>query len=152
MSRQFQHIVRIVDRDLDGSRKVVYALTGVKGIGINLARMILKKAKIDPDARLGLLSESEIERLTNVIRNITKYNLPEWALNRRKDLETGENLHLFSADLELRVKSDIDLMRKIKSWKGVRHSLGLKVRGQRTKTTGRKGKAVGVRRRRIARG
>ncbi|MCD6504855.1 30S ribosomal protein S13 [Candidatus Bathyarchaeota archaeon] len=152
MSRQFQHIVRIVDRDLDGSLKVAYALTGLKGIGINLAQMILKKAGIDPDMRLGFLTESEIESLSDVIQNPSKYDIPEWALNRRKDLETGKNLHLLGADLELRVKSDIDLMKRIKCWKGVRHALGLRVRGQRTKTTGRTGKAVGVRRRRAGRG
>jgi len=152
MSRQFQHIVRIVDRDLDGSLKVAYALTGLKGIGINLAQMILKKAGIDPDMRLGFLTESEIESLSDVIQNPSKYDIPEWALNRRKDLETGENLHLLGADLELRVKSDIELMKRIKCWKGVRHALGLRVRGQRTKTTGRTGKAVGVRRRRAGRG
>ncbi|PDM26663.1 30S ribosomal protein S13 [Candidatus Bathyarchaeota archaeon] len=152
MSRQFQHIVRIVDRDLDGSLKVAYALTGLKGIGINLAQMILKKAGIDPDMRLGFLTESEIESLSDIIQNPSKYDIPEWALNRRKDLETGENLHLLGADLELRVKSDIELMKRIKCWKGVRHALGLRVRGQRTKTTGRTGKAVGVRRRRAGRG
>ena len=152
MSRQFQHIVRIVDRDLDGSLKVAYALTGLKGVGINLAQMILKKAGIDPNTRLGFLTESEIERLSDIIQNPTKYNIPEWALNRRKDLETGKNLHLLGAELELRVKSDIELMKKIKCWKGVRHALGLRVRGQRTKTTGRTGKAVGVRRRRAGRG
>ncbi len=152
MSRQFQHIVRIVDRDVDGSLKVAYAITRLKGIGINLAQMILKKAGIDPDTRLGFLTESEIEHLSDVIQNPAKYDIPDWALNRRKDLETGKNLHLLGADLELRVKSDIELMKRIKCWKGVRHALGLRVRGQRTKTTGRTGKAVGVRRRRAGRG
>jgi small subunit ribosomal protein S13 len=65
--------------------------------------------------------------------------------NRRKDLETGRDEHLIGPDLVLRNKADIDFMRDIRTWKGVRHSLGLKVRGQRTKTTGRKGRAVGVR-------
>jgi len=53
-------------------------------------------------------------------------------------------LHLLSSDLVLRTKMDIDLMKKIKSWKGYRHAYGLKVRGQRTRTTGRTGKTVGV--------
>jgi small subunit ribosomal protein S13 len=51
---------------------------------------------------------------------------------------------LVTADLTLRTKMDTDFMKNIKTWKGIRHSLGLKVRGQRTKTTGRSGKAVGV--------
>jgi small subunit ribosomal protein S13 len=73
-----------------------------------------------------------------------KYSIPGRLLNRRKDADTGRDLHLVTADLTLRTKNDIDFMKNIKSWKGVRHSLGLKVRGQRTKTTGRSGKAVGV--------
>jgi small subunit ribosomal protein S13 len=51
---------------------------------------------------------------------------------------------LIGPDLTLRTKADIDFVKEIRTWKGVRHSLGLKVRGQRTKSTGRKGRAVGV--------
>jgi small subunit ribosomal protein S13 len=65
-------------------------------------------------------------------------------LNRRKDLETGKDGHLISADLVLRNKMDIEQMKGIKSWRGYRHAYGLRVRGQRTKTTGRAGKALGV--------
>jgi len=71
-------------------------------------------------------------------------------LNRRRDLKTGKDLHLHGSDLVLTIKEDIEREKKIKSWRGVRHSLGLKVRGQRTKTTGRKHAAVGVLRRAIA--
>jgi small subunit ribosomal protein S13 len=74
----------------------------------------------------------------------TKSNFPNWLLNRRKDTSTGKNIHLFSADLVLKTKMDIDKMKEIKSWRGYRHAYGLKVRGQRTKTTGRKAKALGV--------
>jgi len=77
-----------------------------------------------------------------------KFGIPNWMLNRRKDLETGKDLHLIGSDLEFRVKQDIEFMKSIKSWKGWRHSLGLKVRGQRTRTTGRTGRTVGVHRRR----
>jgi small subunit ribosomal protein S13 len=51
---------------------------------------------------------------------------------------------LIGPDATLGVKGDIDFMTDIRTWKGIRHSLGLKVRGQRTRTTGRKGRAVGV--------
>ena len=133
---------------MDGSNKVVYAISQIKGIGINLAHSIVRIANIDPDTRVGFLSDADIKRLENVIRNPKKYGVPTWMLNRRKDLETGEDLHLIGSDLVLRVKMDIDLMKKIKCWKGVRHALGLKVRGQRTRTTGRTGQTVGVTRRR----
>jgi len=144
MSREFRHIVRVTDTDIDGSLKVGYALTKIKGVSISLANAILKKAGINPEIRLGLLSEEQVKKIEDVLLNPTKYGIPSWLLNRRKDLETGKDLHLLSSDLVLRTKMDIDLMKKIKSWKGYRHAYGLKVRGQRTRTTGRTGKTVGV--------
>jgi small subunit ribosomal protein S13 len=80
----------------------------------------------------------------DVMRDPAKYGLPPRLYDRRKDLETGRDLHLIGADLALSTKTDIDFMKDIRSWKGTRHSLGLKVRGQHTRTTGRKGRAVGV--------
>jgi len=144
MSREFRHIVRVTDTDIDGSLKVGYALTKIKGVSISLANAILKKAGINPEIRLGLLSEEQVKKIEDVLLNPAKYGIPSWLLNRRKDLETGKDLHLLSSDLVLRTKMDIDLMKKIKSWKGYRHAYGLKVRGQRTRTTGRTGKTVGV--------
>jgi len=145
MTREFRHILRITDTDIDGTLKIPYALTKIKGISLILANAILKKAGINPEKRAGFLTEAEVERIEKIIKEPTKIGLPNWLLNRRKDLETGKNMHLISADLALRVKMDIDKMKNIKSWRGYRHAYGLKVRGQRTKTTGRKGKAVGVR-------
>ena len=144
MSREFRHIVRVTDTDIDGSLKVGYALTKIKGVNISLANAILKKAGVNPEIRLGLLSEEQVKKIEDVLLNPAKYGIPSWLLNRRKDLETGKDLHLLSSDLVLRTKMGIDLMKKIKSWKGYRHAYGLKVRGQRTRTTGRTGKTVGV--------
>jgi small subunit ribosomal protein S13 len=144
MSREFRHILRITDTDVDGTLKAPYALTKIKGISLNLASAILKKAGINPDIRAGFLTEQEVEKIEEIIKEPTKYDLPDWLLNRRKDLETGKDMHLISADLILRTKMDIDQMKEIKSWRGYRHAYGLKARGQRTKTTGRVGKAVGV--------
>lgn len=146
MSGEFRHIVRMADTDLDGSQKVAYALTKIKGVGIRLAGAIVRVAGVNPEERLGNLTDEEIERLEDAIRNPLKYGIPPYLLNRQRDPTTGKDLHLIGADLTLQVKADIDLMKKIKCWKGVRHSLGLKVRGQRTRTTGRKGVTVGVRR------
>jgi len=144
MSKEFRHIIRIADTDLDGGKKVGHAIADIKGIGINLANVILKKAGIDPKNRLGFLSEVEVEKVEDIIKNPLKYGIPEWYLNRPKDRETGKSLHLIGSDLVLQTKSDIDQMKKIRSWRGVRHAYGLKVRGQRTRTTGRVGKAMGV--------
>jgi len=144
MSKEFRHIIRIADTDLDGVKKVGHAIADIKGIGINLANVILKKAGIDPKNRLGFLSEVEVEKVEDIIKDPLKYGIPEWYLNRPKDRETGKSLHLIGSDLVLQTKSDIDQMKKIRSWRGVRHAYGLKVRGQRTRTTGRVGKAMGV--------
>ena len=150
MSREFRHILRIVDTDVDGTLKAPYALRKIKGISLNLANAILKKAGIDPDMRAGFLTEAEVEKIEDIIKDPTRYGLPNWFLNRRKDLETGKDVHLISADLILRTKMDIEMMKEIRSWRGYRHAYGLKVRGQRTRTTGRTGKAVGVKKKAAA--
>jgi small subunit ribosomal protein S13 len=151
MSGEFRHILRIIDTDVDGSLKAPYALRKIKGISLNLANAILKKAGINPDVRAGFLTEAEVERIEEIINEPTKFGLPNWLLNRRKDLETGKDMHLISADLVLRTKMDMEQMKEIKSWRGYRHSYGLKVRGQRTRTTGRTGKALGVKKKEAVR-
>jgi len=144
MPEEFRHILRIIDADVDGTLKVPFALRKIKGISLSLANAILMKAGINPETRAGFLTEAEVEKIEEIIKEPAKYGLPSWLLNRRKEAETGKDLHLISADLVLRTKMDVDQMKEIKSWRGYRHAYGLKVRGQRTKTTGRSGKALGV--------
>lgn len=144
MSREFKHLVRLHGVTLDGSKTVPHAICGIKGIGVNLAYAIAKKANLDSDTRLGNLSDAEIKRLEDTIENITERGLPNWMFNRRKDPQTGKDLHLLGSDLTLRWREDIEFMKEIRSWKGLRHSYGLKVRGQRTKTAARKGRSIGV--------
>jgi len=141
---EFKHIVRVAGVDLDGSMKATHGLALIKGVGLNLARMVLRAAGIDPEMRVGHFTDQQVKKIEEILSNPLKYGIPRWALNRQRDPETGSDLHLIGADLEFAVKSDIDLMKKIKCWKGLRHAWGLKVRGQRTRTTGRKGGAVGV--------
>jgi small subunit ribosomal protein S13 len=152
MSREFRHIIRIADTDLDGTLKVGYALSKIKGVGVRLAQAILRKANINPETRLGFLSEAEVEKLEDIITNPAKHGFPGWLFNRPKDVKTGKDLHLIGPDLDLRVKADIEEMKKTRSWRGYRHAYNLKVRGQKTRTTGRTGKAMGVRRRALRRG
>jgi small subunit ribosomal protein S13 len=149
VSREFNYIVRLHGTNIDGTKMVPYALCEVKGVGIRLARSIVKQLGLDSTERLGSLSNADIRRLEDAIDNPLSVGLPKWMLNRRKDPMTGDDLHLLASDLELRNKEDIDLMRETRSWKGERHSRGLKVRGQRTKTTARKGRSVGVSRSRV---
>jgi len=142
--------VRVAGTNLDGSDKLRVGLTRVKGVGINFADALIKAVELDPESRVGDLTDREVARIEEALKDPLKYGVPHWMLNRRRDLQTGKDLHLIGSDLTLRVRYDIDFMKKIKTWKGWRHSLGLKVRGQRTKTTGRKGRVVGVRKKRLA--
>lgn len=144
MSQEYRHILRILGTDVTGTLKTSYAIAQIKGVSLSLANAVLKKAELNPDLRVGYLTESDISKIENIIREPAKYNLPTWLFNRRKDLETGKDLHLLSADLVLRTKMDIDDAKNMRSWRGYRHAYSLKVRGQRTKTTGRAGKALGV--------
>ncbi len=128
-----------------GSHKIPYALASIRGVNLNLASVILKKTKINPDKRAGFLTDAEIEKIENIMQDPKNFGMPGWFLNRRKDLQTGADLHLVGPDLDLAVKGDVKRMKEIKSWRGYRHAYGLKARGQRTRSTGRKGRAVGVR-------
>lgn len=151
MPSEYRHIVRILGTDLDGSKRIAYGLSKIKGVGMNLAHAVVNALNLNPNLRVGELSDDLVSKIEDAIRDPAKYGLPSWLLNRRKDLETGRDLHLVGSDLDLRIRADIDLMKEIKSWRGIRHALGLKVRGQKTRTTGRKGKTVGVRRKRGSR-
>ena len=151
MSKEFQHIVRIAGTDIEGTLKLNLALANIQGIGISLSNIISGKANIDQDTRVGFLSESDVEKLEDIMKNPEKYGIPYWMYNRAKDIETGKDLHLIGADLDLRIKTDIEEMKNIKSWRGYRHAYGLRVRGQHTRTTGRSGKAMGVKKKQVRR-
>ncbi|MHA1292701.1 MAG: 30S ribosomal protein S13 [Promethearchaeota archaeon] len=133
---------------VDGNAKVEYGLTQIKGIGRRLAQAIVIIAGIDRSLRIGAIPEKDLNRIEEIIMDPINNGIPKWMVNRPKDLRTGEYLHLIGNKLEITIKRDIDRMKKIKSYKGVRHHLRLKVRGQRTKSTGRHGLVVGVMRRR----
>ncbi len=142
----FKHIVRIADTDLDGKRNVMFALTGIKGVGLRMAKSITNYLNIDPKTKLGELDDETIERLKKFIEEEIE-SLPCWMLNRRKDPHTGRDLHLLSKDIDFARMVDIEMLIRMKAYRGIRHARGKKVRGQRTRTTGRKGRTVGVIRR-----
>jgi small subunit ribosomal protein S13 len=144
MSQEYRHILRIMGTDVQGTLKTSYAVAEVKGLSSALSNAILRKAGVNPDLRVGYITESEIAKIEDVIRDPVKYGIPGWMFNRRKDTDSGKDNHILSADLALKIKTDIDGAKEIRSWRGYRHAYSLKVRGQRTKTTGRAGKALGV--------
>lgn len=121
------------------------ALTGIKGVGRRCARIFTDKAGVDPHATLGLLPDAEIDKLKKVIEEGAASSiLPVWMLNRRGDIETGSDVHVMAMDLNMTLREDLDLMKKMRSYKGIRHERGLRVRGQRTRSSGRTGAIVGV--------
>jgi len=143
-SQEYNHIIRIVGNDIPGEKKIVIGLTQIKGIGYNFATAILDTLKINPDSNVGYLTESEAQAIEKLITDPSSANFPSWFLNRRKDFETGKDIHLLTSDVDFTLRNDIERERIVNSWRGYRHIYGLKVRGQRTRCTGRKGGAVGV--------
>ena len=143
-TQEFRHIVRIVGNDIPGAKKAIVGLTQIKGIGYNFATAILDTLKINTNTNIGFLSESNVQSIEKLITNPIAGNFPVWFLNRRKDIETGGNMHLLTSDIPFTLRNDIERERTTNSWRGYRHMYGLKVRGQCTRTTGRKGGAVGV--------
>jgi len=123
---------------------MIVGLTQIRGVGYMFANTILNFLKINPNERIGYLSSEQIKSIENIIKNPSTSNFPSWFLNRRKDVETGEDKHLITSDIAFTVRNDIEREKTSGSWRGIRHMFGLKVRGQRTRCTGRKGGAVGV--------
>ncbi len=140
---EIKYFVRIRNTDLDGTKAVHIALTGIKGIGPHTSRTITALADVDPRAVLGKLDDGSVERLANAVDAYTE-QVPDWMLNRPKDVYTGEARHLLGTDLTMTNDDDVNRMRKMRSYRGIRHETGQKVRGQRTKASGRTGTTVGV--------
>lgn len=144
---ELKYFVRVINTDLDGTQSVQLALTGIKGIGLHAALVISRRAGVDTHATMGLLSGEEVARIEEQVLSYPS-SVPKWMVNRPVDVYTGEARHLYGTDLALAKDEDLNLMKKMRSYSGIRHETGLKVRGQRTKSTGRFGKIVGVSKRR----
>ncbi len=143
-TQEYRHIVRIVGNDIRGEKKTIIGLTQIKGLGYNFATAILDTLKINPNSNIGNLTDENVKAIEKLITDPIASNFPIWFLNRRKDIETGGDLHLLTSDIPFTLRNDIERERITASWRGYRHLSGLKVRGQRTRTSGRKGGAVGV--------
>lgn len=142
--KRLRVLVRVLGTDIDGEKSVKHAILKIKGVGHTFANAICKAAKVDPNKKLGSFTEGEIAELEKVIRDPIKFGVPAWMVNRKKDIETGADTHITSSDVDVTRKFDIQRMIDKKTYKGVRHMLGLPVRGQRTRSSFRRGRAVGV--------
>lgn len=140
---EIKHFVRIANTDLDGHKSVQYGLIGIKGISRRSAKIITVNAAVDPKATLGYLGDAEIEKLQSSVDSISTI-LPVWMVNKQNEIMSGEDRHLIGTDVLLGLNEDLNTMKKMRSYKGLRHDRGLRVRGQRSRSTGRRGRTVGV--------
>ncbi len=139
----FQYIVRLSNTDVDGAKNIVYGLTSIKGIGMHMATLITEKSGLDKNLKVGKLSESQVKKLQDAIDNVSNY-APKWMLNHRKDYDTGEDIHFIGPEIDMKLRDEINIMKKIRSYRGIRHERGLPARGQRTRANNRKGLSLGV--------
>ncbi len=135
--------LRIMGTDLDGNRSVITALTDIKGIGNRTAHVIVEKAQVSKLEKIGNLPESKTEEIENIINDMHE-SVPTWIVNRQKDWDTGEDLHLTGHEVDMTRMNDINRLKMIRCYRGIRHERGQKVRGQRTRSNGRSGLTVGV--------
>jgi small subunit ribosomal protein S13 len=137
------YFVRVGQTDLDGTKSVERALTGLDGVGHRAARLVARETGIDRRETFGRLEDEEIQTIVDTVERFAE-TVPDWLTNRQKDFFSGDADHLIGNEVELVREQDINRMQKIGSYKGIRHQRGQKVRGQRTKSTGRSEGTVGV--------
>ena len=134
-------IVRLLSTDIDGDMNVMTALRKIKGIGFMFSNAVCLKSGIKAERKISELSSDELKKLETVIKSA---DFPSWMLNRRKDIKTGKDMHLTGSEIDIKKREDINLVRRIRAYRGIRHELGLPVRGQRTRSSFRTNKTVGV--------
>ena len=138
-----EKVVRILSEDIEGGMKVYPGLAKIHGVSWSMSNAVCNVLKINRNRKIGSLTEEEIKMITEFVKSP---RVPKFLLNRNNDFETGKDMHLIGTGLELRTEFDIKRLKKIKSYKGIRHSAGQPVRGQRTKAHFRKnrGKGMGI--------
>ncbi len=142
--KEFAQLIRVMQTDIPGNKKILVGLTKIKGVSWPFSNAVCKKLNIDINKKVGELKQEEIQKITKFIENP---ELPKFLLNRRKDFDTGESSHLTGTNLDLKKEFDIRRLKKIRSYRGLRHALGQPTRGQRTRSHFRsrgKKKTVGV--------
>ena len=146
----FKYIVRIATTDIDGDKKLVHGLTSIKGIGMHMGSLIANETGINKSVKMGDLTDAQIEKIQKALDDVIN-SAPGWMLNHRKDYETGEDIHLIGSEIDMSLRDEINIMKKIRSYKGIRHERGLTARGQRTRANNRRGLSLGVSKKRTQR-
>ena len=136
-----ERIVRILSKDIEGNMTLYAGLAKIKGISWSFANALCISLGLDKRKKIGALTDEEIKKISDFAKNP---KLPSYIVNRRRDRETGEDLHFTGTELELKKEFDIKRLKQIRNYRGSRHALGLPVRGQRTKGNFRKNRNRGV--------
>lgn len=139
----FRYIVRLANTDIDGEKTLIQGLTTIKGVGMHMSVLVTDKTNISRETKMGDLTDAQIEKIQQVLDSIAD-DAPAWMLNHRKDEESGNDIHLIGPEIDMRLRDEINIMKKIRSYRGIRHERGLPVRGQRTRANNRRGLALGV--------
>ncbi|KAL6070132.1 hypothetical protein STEG23_037930 [Scotinomys teguina] len=84
---KFQHILQVLNTNIDGRRKTAVAITAFKGVGWRYAHVVLRRAGIDLTKRAGELTDDEVERVITIMQNPRQYKIPDQFLNRQKDVK-----------------------------------------------------------------
>lgn len=105
---------RIAGIDIPNEKRIDIALTYIYGIGDKVAKDILKQAKVDPSIRTKNLTPDELKNIQAVIETLPT-----------------------EGELRKVVRNNVETLRRIQAYRGVRHSMGLPVHGQRTRTNAR---------------
>ena len=115
---------RILGVDIPLEKRVEISLTYIFGIGRKLSNDILKATNVNPDTRTKDLDESDLKKITEII----------------------EKNYTIEGELRQTIFRNIKRLKDIKCYRGIRHKLGLPVRGQRTRTNAvtRKGRNIAV--------
>jgi len=144
--KDFKYIIRIANSDVKGEKGLGVALKNIKGVGYAISNYICKKTNLNPKMKAGNLSDAEVKKISDVVDNLS--SAPKWLLNRRKDVTSGENKHIVSNELLIVKDTEMREIKKLKSYRGIRHIHNLPVRGQKTRSNFRrnKGKVLGVKR------
>jgi small subunit ribosomal protein S13 len=139
----FRYIVRVANTDLDGTRPTALALTGVRGVGLRIAEVACRLSNVPANEMIGNLPEATVEGIESTLGHLAT-SVPGWMVNHVHEPVQGESPHYIGPDLDTRRRDDVNIMRMVRSYRGVRHERGQKVRGQRTRSNGRTGMAAGV--------
>ncbi|KAM7331984.1 hypothetical protein ACRRTK_008692 [Alexandromys fortis] len=115
---KFQHILRGLNTNIDGRRKIAFAITAIKGVGWRYAHVVLRKADIDLTKRAGELTEDEVERVSAIMQNPRQHKIPDWFLNRQKGVKDRKYTQVLANSLDNKLREDLEQLKKIRARRG----------------------------------